>query len=102
MLQRHSSADTKSSGNSNTSTPTPLSMYICGYPLDRAAFKEHLSAKEACIFLIMKRLSVIHAALGITVTTLRGNGALFQYDLPLDVIGAQFCSLGLYVKLFLS
>ena len=32
-------------------------MYVCGYPVDRAAFKEHLSAKEACIFLIMKRLS---------------------------------------------
>ena len=81
MLQRHSSADTKSSGNSNTATPTPISMYVCGYPVDRAAFKEHVSAKEACIFLVMKRLSVIHAALGITVTTLRGNGALFQYNL---------------------
>ena len=76
----HSSANAKCSGNSNTTPFIPPSMYVCVYPADRSAFKEHLSVKEACIFLIMKRLSVIHAVLGITVTTLRGNGALFQYN----------------------
>ena len=48
VLQRHSSSEAKSSGNSNIATP--LSMYVCGCPVGRAAFKVNLSAKEACVF----------------------------------------------------
>ena len=76
VLQRHSSAEAKSSGNSNIATPIDVCLWL---PSGSRCFQRELISKRGLYILIMKRPSVIHAALGITVTTLKSNVAHFQY-----------------------
>ena len=64
-----SAAEAKSSGNSSTAT-----IVVCLWlPNGSRCFQRALISKGGFDLLIMKGPSVIHAALGLTATTVEGN-----------------------------